>query len=370
MLRTLCESFKKDGHEVTAAVNKSLKREAGFLPIYDLVFPRENPMEELPETSSSFDAAFIIAPESGGKLLELTRAIEQETELLSCPSGTVSRLANKPSSFELVDQQCNFLSVPRTLTTESTTKEISRAIPKMGLPLVIKPPDGAGCEGTTIVRSNSDCRRAAAKLRSSGWNSAIIQEFKQGRHLSATFMAMESEVIPLAINTQAIQASQELEYLGGSSPFPLPVRGLWDDISSMVTKSKLKGLMTLDFVYSQGKAHFMEINPRMTTSCIGIEKIIQKGLASIITGEKTAVDTEGFSKWSILPLIRTVPFDQSIHQKMFQSKMIVSPPFPVGPYYMKGKSKVLTCVWAKDSMEIPQRFARVKKWLSERHIKC
>ncbi len=53
-----------------------------------------------------------------------------------------------------------------------------------GLPLVLKPPAGAGCKATYEVRSVSDLRRALAESRPSPQNEVLAEEFLEGNEYS------------------------------------------------------------------------------------------------------------------------------------------------------------------------------------------
>lgn len=370
MLRTLCSGFTRAGHRVIVPISTGLQGHAAYLEADTLIPLDGDPMDELPAICSDTDGVFVVAPESHGTLVEATKRVSPESTLLSCPAETVAALGDKPTACEIASSLADHLKIPEYRVVKSEGGEILEAAREIGLPAVVKPTDGAGCAGSTVLRSLKDCRAAVGKLASGSWETAIVQELLQGRHLSASFVATGEDVIPLTINTQSMNLTQDLEYMGGSCPYPFPADGIWRDIGEIVSENGFTGLMSMDFISSRDGSYFIEINPRMTTSCIGISKILRGNLASLITRESGDNKLDGYARWMTLPLTKTISPDRSLLGELFDNPAIVTPPFPVGPYYMRNVSKVLACVHANDSLELPQRMNQARSWLCERHISC
>jgi hypothetical protein len=159
--------------------------------------------------------------------------------------------------------------------------------------------------------------------------------------------------------------------MGGSCPYPFEQTMLWDDIERVTARESIEGVLGMDFVVGDDGIYFMEINPRATTSCIGLSKIMRPSLGNLLLGG--GVDTpelDGYAQWFILPLQRSVRVEENVMPTLMGVPQVISPPFPVGPYYLKDSSRVLICVWGFDSLELPIMAGDLKKRLAEMHILC
>jgi hypothetical protein len=166
--------------------------------------------------------------------------------------------------------------------------------------------------------------------------------------------------------------SESLEYSGGSCPYPVSVEpDIWADLTRISKAGSLQGLMGMDFVLDGQQSYFMEINPRMTTSCVGLSKVLEPGLGeTIIHQHSSAMRHDGYAQWAILPLQTTVQARDGLLEKVAGLPTVASPPFPVGPYYMKAASKVLICVKGSDSLDLPGKVEETRRQLSGMHLVC
>lgn len=372
MLRTLCTIMKVDGNSVTAVVSRNMATEARYLGADRLIFLDEDHAQISDEIFDQHEAVFVIAPESHGMLSNISRSAASRSRLLSCSPETTEAFSNKVRSFELVSRAASYLKVPKFIEVEADPIQIEKSAREVGLPAVVKPVDGTGSEGISIVRTPADSKMACARLASCGRGRGIVQEFVQGRHLSATFFADAPDILPLSLNTQSVAVSQTLRYQGGSCPFPLASSDLiWRDLARIVGLTNSKGLMGMDFVAEGEDCYFMEINPRMTTSCIGLAKVIEPSLGQILLdGSRPKPRCQGYAQWAILPLQRTVQASDALLPRIFEIPEVVSPPFPFGPFYMKDASSAMLCVRGTDPLEMPAKMQEARRRLAEMNIIC
>ena len=87
-------------------------------------------------------------------------------------------------------------------------------------------------------------------------------------------------------------------------------------------------------------------------------------------GKGTVPTHKGYAQWTISPLQRTVQASESLLSRILSLTEVVSPPFSLGPFYLKNQSRILTCVSGDDSYELATRMAQTKSALSEMHIAC
>ena len=372
MLRTLCSAIRAEGHSATAVVSRHIAPEAGCLGASDLVFIEGDPMTAADRLFEQYEAAFVVAPESHGILSKISRSAASKSRLVSCSPATIDAFSSKLNAFQLVSGTASNLRVPEFVEVEADPRQIASSSEKIGLPAVVKPADGAGSEATSIVRTTSDSRAACARLTASGWRRGIVQRFVQGRHLSSTFIANAPDILPLSINTQSIAISETLRYQGGSCPYPFPSQDeIWADLAKIVNSTGSKGLMGMDFVYDGQDSYFMEINPRMTTSCIGLSKVIEPPLGKLIMSRLPLQPRHrGYAQWAILPLRRTAQVAEALLPRLFEMEEVVSPPFSAGQFYMKDSGKVLVCVSALDPLEIPAKIEETRQKLAEMNLVC
>jgi len=373
MVRALYGSLSTQGHRVAVLASRTLEKEFRVSGIDNVVLNDGDPRDQLEEVATEYEGIFVIAPESHGLLSDLTHSLSKVGKILSCPPSTVDLLSDKVRGFGLVSKAFDTaIDVPPFDIADANPSEIARRAREIGLPVVVKPRDGAGGAGATIVRTDADVRQASARLLSGGWKEGVVQAFVQGRPLSATFVARASSLLPLSINTQSMTLSGSPLYAGGSSPFPFPKQDrLWANLEALVQGKGLEGLMTMDFVFDGKRIIFMEINPRATTSTIGLSRILRPSLGKVITDPAVeGIEYTGCAQWATLPLQSSLRARDDLLNGILDLSAIVSPPFPVGPFYLKHQSKVLACVTAGNFLELPGRMNDLKESLSEMHVKC
>ena len=153
---------------------------------------------------------------------------------------------------------------------------------------VVKPRDGCG---TVSVKSFDSVERA---IEYAGNSNRIIQPWIVGRPASIAVIADVNELTILPAVAQDI-ATEEIFYKGGFGPLPE------EDQCRAVALAKaaihamprtVRGFVGLDIILADDPAEdcVLEVNPRVTTSYVGLRRIIEGNLAARIAGlEKSAV---------------------------------------------------------------------------------
>ncbi len=224
------------------------------------------------------DLTLLIAPETSGILADQTRTL----------AAAGARLIG--SSAEAVELAGNKLALADHLTARGIATPPSQAVrPSDGLPrearypAVLKPIDGAGSIDTYLIPGLHETPRDIPRLEH-----ALLQPYVSGEPMSATFLVDKSRRSwILAMGSQKIVVSGgRFAYCGGRIPAPGPldlgpIRAAVDSVAG------LRGLVGLDFVWDARKrdVHVLEINPRPTTSVVGIVRLLAPGrLASAWLG--------------------------------------------------------------------------------------
>ena len=230
----------------------------------------------------SSDAVLIIAPETNDILAELTEFAEAaRVPVLGSSSMAVRATSNKAICDRLFRQAG--LSTPDTRLTSFTAA--GQAASELGFPLVTKPLDGTGCEGVCLVTKPSELDAALALLREVTCHDQILlQTFIRGTHASVSLLVSQRHSLPLSLNGQLITESHPFSYSGGIIPLEHPAARRAFDLAqaAVLAVPGLGGYVGVDMILEQDQAWLIEINPRITTSYVGLHRVLTQNLAGAI----------------------------------------------------------------------------------------
>lgn len=235
---------------VTSLVHPAFDRggiTGDFVPVHgDLIDTARNEMR-------CHDAVWIIAPETGGKLLSLTRLAESMgTRLIGSSSPAVEACGDKLLASQRLRGVVN---MPESHPFDGTCATF---------PCVAKPVDGAGCDNTFLIQNANEL--AALELPKE--IAFIAQPFIPGQHLSAAVLSYDSEVELLGVCHQKITLAPRLRFEGVEGPIDYPHA---EKVASMARAVKmaipaLRGYWGMDFIDDDGGLTLVEVNPRLTSS--------------------------------------------------------------------------------------------------------
>jgi predicted ATP-grasp superfamily ATP-dependent carboligase len=228
------------------------------------------------------DAALVLAPETNGILAKLTaQAVMAGVPLLGSSASAVATAGDKGACSRLFGLAK--LPAPRTcITSFANAPQIARQI---NCPLVIKPLDGVGSEGVCRVDRLSDLPAFLAMVRQVTCHERILlQSFISGVHASVSLLVADGRCLPLSLNCQLIETGSPFRYWGSQVPFhhPAAENALGLARSAVNLIPGLNGYVGVDMVLKDDSAQLVEINPRLTTSYIGLRQIAQANLARAI----------------------------------------------------------------------------------------
>jgi predicted ATP-grasp superfamily ATP-dependent carboligase len=229
------------------------------------------------------DGVLLIAPETGGVLFDLCRHVELRGERLMGPASAVVRLVSDKLA---LGRHLRERGVP---TPESRLVSPRGRPPALTFPLVRKPRVGAGSQATFLVRSQAEWDDCEVQARAEGWvGHSIAQPFVPGRPASVAVLAGPRQQLPLMPAGQTLSADGRFRYEGGVLPLP---DALADRAVSLARRAVaaipgLLGYVGVDLVLggpSDGSADYViEINPRLTTSYVGLRALAQTNLMGIV----------------------------------------------------------------------------------------
>jgi len=282
MLEALLEDFSLlPQHQIITSYDRRLNLK---LPARQKIPVEEGAYQEafLSAVKAS-DAVLLIAPETDEILAELTRTVEKEDKLLlGSRAEGVEVAGNKLLTYRRFKDRG--VAFPETEEV-SFTENLIEKTKNLRFPLILKPIDGAGCGGVFLAKNVDELVVSRHQLaRETRLDRFLIQEYVQGVHASVSLISNGSRGAPLTLNAQFIEVSNRLIYKGGSVPLEHPLKQeVFHLLQALPAWIKgLQGYVGVDLVLAERGPVFIEINPRLTTSYIGVRKIVPLNLAEAI----------------------------------------------------------------------------------------
>lgn len=167
------------------------------------------------------------------------------------------------------------IDTPATTFREPTACE--------GFPVVWKPDDGCGSTATYLLNDAFDVAHARASVAAgeyTGW--MILQEFVPGTPASVAFLCGPAGNVPLLPAAQHLSADGRFRYEGGELPLPpeRTERAVRLATSAVNCVPGLRGFVGVDLILGGGRDVAVEINPRLTTSYVGLRALARFNLAA------------------------------------------------------------------------------------------
>ncbi len=340
MLRSVISDCKAAGHNVTTLMDSRLKE---FNPPNeaDKIVPVSASHElysKLKEISSLVDAVYVIAPESGQVLEKLVETVESSGGTsLNCEIDAIKRVSNKMTTYEILKRMG--LKVPETvlLDIHEKTENIRHSIKKLEYPLVFKPLDRVGCGGLSLVKNSGDVAGAIKKVaRESMSKQFIVQKLIRGKAASVCVISTGDKALSVTLNRQLVTLASPDEasrYYGGAVPFDhiLEKEALRTAERAVEGIDGLKGYVGVDILVANEGPVVMEVNPRLTTSYIGLKKAMNFNPAETIIDAVIRrklpknVQNRGYAFFSKVE----VPSCPQIVSETYKLNDVISPPFPI-----------------------------------------
>jgi predicted ATP-grasp superfamily ATP-dependent carboligase len=339
MLRTLISDFKTAGHNVTTALDSRIARLNPPIGA-DCVVPvssRET-RANLHKIAEQVDAAYIIAPETDGVLRSLVELVDQKgTTSLNCSASAIEKVSNKTFFYNFVKKMG--LRTPETMTfsTADDLMEMKKAV-RGSYPLIFKPANGVGGCGLSLVRNQDHVAEAVEKIRRETSSTQFVaQDLIAGAAASVSLLSTGREALAISLNRQDVKIKTpeaSSSYNGGSVPFDHPLRAEASEVAEKIVESfrNLRGYVGVDFVLTKDDAVAIEVNPRLTTSYVGLRSVAHFNIAQAIVNAvlKRELPTQNHScGYKCFSKLETPNPSIDALQRTYGMTEVVSPPFPV-----------------------------------------
>jgi tyramine---L-glutamate ligase len=253
--------------------------------------------------AAAADFVLVIAPEFDGILERRCCWVEQEGGHLLGPSTDAVRLT--ADKLTLADHwKTHGVPTPASLELPSETSPTS-----FSYPLVAKPRFGAGSQATFLVRNDDGLAQAVLQADSEGWPTPLLlQAYAPGLAASVAFLAGREKRHALPAAEQRLSRDERLHYLGGRLPLPADLdrraRHLAERAAECV--EGLYGWFGVDLVLGDAEDGsddvVIEINPRLTTSYLGLRRLARFNLAEALLDIATG-SSEPSWEWRTDPMV-------------------------------------------------------------------
>jgi predicted ATP-grasp superfamily ATP-dependent carboligase len=153
----------------------------------------------------------------------------------------------------------------------------------LGFPLVVKPRDGAGSQATFLVRDAAELARCPARAAAEGWTGELVaQPFVEGEPASVSFVIGPGGKYCLKPARQLLSADGRLRYEGGVVPGADEKVAKAVAVRALAAVEGLRGWFGVDIVLQEQTGQLIEINPRLTTSYVGLRRLARCNLMELL----------------------------------------------------------------------------------------
>jgi predicted ATP-grasp superfamily ATP-dependent carboligase len=272
-------SLYREGRAMRDAVADDFRRvpEVEVVALPDAEEWRETDEPEFRAAAAAADYSLVIAPESGWALHDRCRWVNEAGGRLLGPDLEAVRLTGVKWAL------CNHwarVGVPTPVT-------VPFGVTWPPFPVVLKPDIGAGSYATHLARNAQDAKEAFYAFQAEGLHEdeVIVQAYVPGRPASVAFLVGPRETVSLQPTFQLLSADGRFRYEGGELPIrpDLAARAVALGRRAIDCVPGLLGYVGVDLILGEaadGSQDFaIEINPRLTTSYVGLRRLADFNLA-------------------------------------------------------------------------------------------
>ena len=263
--------------EIVTTVDVRVKA-SNLTSIYTLTIDASaNPMEIWQALIKTCDAALIVAPESDGVLSKLTHMVEASGVVnLGCGQRSVDITSNKYDTFfELKSAGVETIS---TMKADDFLAVGFNEVSSSQNGFVLKPIDGVGCDQTMFFKNQASVQDWLSQMHSQS-HRFIVQPFHAGIPASMSILCRDGLAWLLSCNLQniVIEDAQHIKLIGiivnGLSAMYDDFEDLADHIAAAMPS--LNGYVGVDLILHETELVVVEINPRITSSYIGLSESLE-----------------------------------------------------------------------------------------------
>ena len=243
------------------------------------------------EMLSQVDMVWLIAPETNGVFIELSELCFEAEKLeggavfLGSGFDTILTGTSKTLCYEAL-HAANIFTLPVHAGEDLLLPDYYENLLKLNIrQWVAKPEDGAGCEGIQLFESLNDLKEWI--MQDDRYLHYLAQPYQQGIAASISMLCRNGKAWLLSCNQQHIDCDGNQFKLSG-----VTVNGMqayWQRFETIARKiaqmlPDALGYIGVDVIVdtSNNKIYVLEINPRLTTSYVGLREALNANPAKLI----------------------------------------------------------------------------------------
>ncbi len=279
MLAALVKDVAGVGGIDIACVRDGRLGDVDLPALFRVVTAQEDPWTVWRNAIEGVDAVWPIAPETGGALTRLSELVlAMRRVLIGSRPPAVTLAASKLATAE-------HLAAYGTAVVPTVPAEVALydGLPSGPVGWVVKPDDGAGAESTRLFRQRDEMRRwlVAAAER----NNLVVQPYVEGVPASLSALCQNGRAWLLSCNRQEIAIENgEFRFRGSIVGGLEQQRPRYEPIAAAVAAAmpELWGYVGIDFIDAAAGPFVLEVNPRLTTSYVGLGRAIGMNPAALV----------------------------------------------------------------------------------------
>ncbi|TAN66067.1 MAG: ATP-grasp domain-containing protein [Methylobacter sp.] len=268
MLNALLDNLVRlNSLEITVMLDWRLDALTGVSNV--IIRPEHDVTEEFARLVRQSDLVWPIAPEFDGILQNLCQTVEALSKvLLTSPATAVAIAGNKFKTYELLDRH-HIAAVP--------TRMLEHQYPAGEW--MIKPVDGVGCTDSYVVTQQQDFDQMATQK-----GLYIIQPHLQGTKTSLSCLFKQGRGWLVCANLQRFKFVNRQYHLAEIVVNHQPDFGSYQSVIAKIARAlpELWGYVGIDLIETAEQTWVLEINPRLTTSFVGIYDALGINIAEVV----------------------------------------------------------------------------------------
>ena len=251
-----------------------------------IIKPEQNSHEEFARLALHCDAVWPIAPEFDGILQTLCQTVELSGKrLLTSPASAVALTGNKFNTYQHLKRHHIATVSTRMFTAEiwDKTQELADLISTSRAGKIeqwlVKPVDGVGCKDSYILTDRHDFERMRSRN-----DQYIIQPHIQGKKTSLSCLFKQGIGWQLCANLQQFDVIKQQYHLSKIIVNHHSDLSIYQDLVDNIARAlpELWGYAGIDLIETPEQLLVLEINPRLTTSFVGISAALGINVAENI----------------------------------------------------------------------------------------
>jgi len=276
--------FQKTNQDIEFFFSRDHRLRTKKFKNFCLYTPKKNIWNFWESCIEKSDAFWPIAPETNNILEKLSQiAIKRKKILIGSSPGVIRRTKNKYLTNKILKR--NQLPIIPSYIFKKSSPKFLKSLGERNW--ILKPNDGAGADEAFIINKKTKNMIGVIEKKTKN-RMFILQPYLVGKVVSLSVIFIKDHCIPLTCNKLIIDSSKGL-----INYQKIEVGGAEFLRNKMVRMAKkihiafkgLFGYVGIDFIENKKDLVILEINPRLTTSYVGLERSVNVNPVEIILSQ-------------------------------------------------------------------------------------